>query len=430
MKSMLLMFAGLLAAGLAMGQEAAAPPLVKPETLPVSTAPRHVRVTWMEKPATQAVISWSTTLPGETHAVHVDTAPRNGVRKDYAKRVREVHSGEYTRSEDDLAYGEPPLYYHHALLSDLEPSTAYYFAVASDEDTSQEFHFITAPVDDRPIRILFGGDSRIGGSEPYLHEDRRAINRRMALTAEEHEDVIAFAHGGDFFQRAELRYMKPWMTDHELVTTAKGRILPLIPTRGNHDRQIGFEEMFYWPERSHDYYYVTQLGAKTALVTLNTEISLAGAQSAWLAGTLKDLRPANDWVFVQYHKPSYPSVRGWTDGEDRRHFFVPIMERFYVDLVMESHDHAMKRTLPIREGGPHPQGITYIGDGGLGVPLRTPDPTRWYLQSPGLVKSAHHFHLLEFTDGAIRGRAFGMDGAVLDDFSLAPQPAEALAAAE
>jgi hypothetical protein len=154
------------------------------------------------------------------------------------------------------------------------------------------------------------------------------------------------------------------------------------------------------------------------VVTLNTERSLGGSQRRFAERTLRKARPENDWVLVQYHKPAYPSVRGWTDGADRRYYFVPILERNNVDLVMESHDHALKRTLPIRDGGPHEYGITYIGDGGLGVPQRSPDGSRWYLQAPGMVNNEHHVHLLELDGETLRGRAIGIDGAVFDDFTL------------
>jgi len=393
--------------------------LEKSEVLPESTEPRHVRVLWIENPQNEAVISWSTTMPSSRNQAAYDTVSREGDLRHYPARARAVHSGEYTRSRDDLNYGEPPLYYHHAHLTDLEPSTTYYFVVSSEGDVSQEFHFVTAPDDDRDIAILFGGDSRIGGNEPYLHHDRRNMNLRMKALAESNDDILVFCHGGDFYQRAELRYMRPWLTDHELTVTDAGRIIPIIPVRGNHDRAVGFEEMFWWPDMENDYYFVTQITGEIAFVTLNTEISLAGDQRRWLDLRLRELRPDNRWLYVQYHKPSYPSVRGWTDGEDRRHNFVPLFERYDVDIVTESHDHALKRTLPIREGGPHERGITYIGDGGLGVPQRTPDPTRWYLQEPGMTQSVHHVHVLEFTQETLRGRAYGMDGEVLDDFTIA-----------
>lgn len=413
------MFYSLVALAVTVGLQCGAWAQTQPvEPLPESTEPRHVRVMWMEEPTTKAVVSWSTTLPGTQSRIYYDAESRGGEVGDYGQRTTRVHSGEYTLTKGDLEYGQQPLYYHHVLLEDLQPATTYHFVVATDENVSREYHFITAPDDDRPIKLLFGGDSRIGGSDPYVHEDRRAVNLRMKALTEEHPEVTAFLHGGDFFQRAEVRYMIHWLTDHELCITDAGRIIPIIPARGNHDTLIGFEEMFYWPDRDHEYHYVSQLTDQIVAVTLNTEISLGGSQRRFAENTLRDLRPENRWVIVQYHKPAYPSVRGWTDGEDRRYYFVPIFERNNVDLVMESHDHALKRTLPIRDGGPHEFGITYIGDGGLGVPQRNPDPSRWYLQAPGITKSAHHVHLLEIDDATLRGRAFGIDGEVLDDFTL------------
>lgn len=98
-----------------------AAPLPKPDVLPESMEPRHVRVLWMEAPASQAVVAWSTTLEGGPQRVHSDTDPRNGDTGQYAKQADSIHSGAYTRTEDDLAYGERPLYGHNVYLSGLEP---------------------------------------------------------------------------------------------------------------------------------------------------------------------------------------------------------------------------------------------------------------------------------------------------------------------
>ncbi len=381
----------------------------------------HQRVLWMENPAHEAVVSWSTREAGNDHRIYIDTVSRGGDPEAYADRVGTFRDGAYTMIPEDEAWAEPA-YYHHVHLDGLEPSTTYYFVIASDDAISEEFHFITAPAGDEPIAILFGGDSRIGGREPYDHNDRQKMNMRMAALLEENPQIIAFAHGGDYCQRAEWRYLDPWLTDHELVRTDAGRLLPIIPARGNHDMQIGFEEKFAWPDRERDYYFSTRLSSEVALVTLNTEISLGGDQRNWLEGELPGLRSEVRWLFVQYHRPAYSSVRSLQDGAGRRNNWVPLFERFNVDLVCESHDHALKRTMPIRAGAPDPEnGIIYIGDGGLGVPQRDPDPDRWWLQDPGFAKSAHHVHMLEFGRDRKRVRAFGMNGEVLDDFTLTPR---------
>lgn len=385
---------------------------------PLTTRPEHVRVLWLEKPQQQAVISWTTGAAGSTHRLHVDTETRHANPTDYARSLPATRSGAFTLAKADIAFGTRPGHFHHVFLNDLQPDTTYYFVVASDGIASREYSFRTAPADDRPVRVIFGGDSRIGGQQPYFHQDRRAMNRRIAALAEEHDDVIAFIHGGDFAQTAQWRHLALWLYDHELVMTQDGRLIPMIPARGNHDLDIGFEEAFWWPGQEGRYTYQTDLTPRVRLITLNTEISHGGRQRQWLSGRLAELRPESRWLLVSYHRPAWPSVRAFTSGAPRRQFWVPLFDEFRVDLVMESHDHALKRTVPILNGAAHPDGVVYIGDGGLGVPQRDPDPSRWYLQEGGMTRATHHVHLLELGPDTLRGRAFDPGGELVDDFTL------------
>lgn len=381
----------------------------------------HQRVLWMKNPSGEAVVSWTTRTPGENHRVHFDTESRNGDPDAYANLTGTFKDGSFTMVPEDEKWSQPG-YYHHVHLTGLTPASTYYFVIASDDEVSREFHFVTAPADDRPFALLFGGDSRIGTDEPYEHNDRRKMNLRMAAMLEANPAILALVHGGDYCQRAQWRYLDPWLSDHELTMTADGRILPIIPTRGNHDVQIGFVEMFTWPDGPKNFYYSTKLSSEVALVVLNTEISLGGDQRAWLGPELAKLRASSRWLFTSYHQPAYPSVRSVQDGASRRENWVPLFEKHNVDLVCESHDHALKRTLPIRDGKPDMEnGITYIGDGGLGVPQRKPDPERWWFKSPGFTKPIHHVHMLEFGKEELRVRAFGMEGEPLDDFRLQPR---------
>jgi len=388
----------------------------------------HVRVLWMENPSSEAVISWSTREEGKKHRVYYDTEPRGGEPDDYAKRQKTFRDGKFTTVDEDVSW-TVPTYYHHVYLDKLKPATPYYLVIESDDAVSREFHFVTAPEKDEPLAILHGGDSRIGaqsgpsgGLDPYDHNDRQKMNLRMATLLEDHPGIIALAHGGDYCLRAELRFMDRWLTDFELTTTKEGRLLPIIPTRGNHDKGVGFEEIFAWPDLKTDYYYTTKLSEEIALITLNTELSIGGDQRDWLEKNLDALRRNNRWVFTQYHQPAYTSVKNPQRSASQLTYWVPLFEKYNVDLVCESDDHALKRTLPIRNGAPDLEnGIVYIGDGGLGVPQRTPDPSRWWLQKPGFAKSAHHVFMLQFNQKEMRGRAFGMDGEVLDDFRLTPK---------
>ncbi len=381
----------------------------------------HVRVLWMDDPATEAVVSWTTRSAGGSHRVHYDDAPRGGDPAAYTHAAGPFKSGRFTMVESDNGRVEPG-WHHHVHLKGLAPGKAHFLTITSDGETSREFHFITALADDRPFTLLFGGDSRIDGDEPYEHNDRRRMNERIAALVEANPTILALVHGGDYCQRAEWRYLDAWLSDHERTTTRAGRLLPVVPARGNHDVQVGFEEMFAWPERERNYYYTIAFSQAAAAVVLNTEISLAGDQRSWLERELPGARRDHRWLLAVYHQPAYPSVRSVQEGAPRRDNWVPLFEKHHVDLVCESHDHALKRTLPIRNNEPDMEnGIVYIGDGGLGVPQRDPDPGRWWFRRGGFTKPAHHVHMLEFGRDALRVRAFGMEGETLDDFRVQPR---------
>jgi len=186
---------------------------------------------------------------------------------------------------------------------------------------------------------------------PAVHEERRRMNSLMAGLLEENPDIIALAHGADYCAKAEWTFISDWLSDHEMTTTKDGRLLPVIPSRGNHDRGITFEEIFYWPRRDHDFHFATDLTGGAVLLTLNTEISHAGDQRDWLASTLKRYRSgAPRWILTQYHIPAYGSVKEYAQGESQRQHWVPLFEEFQVDLVMEADHHSLKRTVPRLSG--------------------------------------------------------------------------------
>lgn len=386
-----------------------------------SPAIEHERVLWLQNPATEAVISWTTRELGAKHRVYYDTQPLESTTGAYRFQKESFKDGKFTMVAEDEKYVKPG-FFHHVRLTDLEPATVYYFTIASGDQQTREFHFVTAPTEDREFSIVMGGDSRIGGATPTPHNDRRKMNARISALVKANPRIIAFVHGGDYCQTAHWRFFDAWLSDHEITITDQGRVLPIIPARGNHDLFVCFEEAFPRPTGLENYYYSLKLSSQAALTILNTEISLAGDQKNWLDQRLAELRPKNRWLIPVYHRPAYPSVRAMQDGASRRSNWVPLFEKYNVDMVYESHDHSLKRTLPIRDNKPDREnGIVYIGDGGLGVPQRTPDPSRWWFADGGIAQPHHHVHMVDFGKEILRIRAFGMEGQVLDDYRISPK---------
>jgi acid phosphatase type 7 len=262
------------------------------------------------------------------------------------------------------------------------------------------------------------GESRVS-ADARTHPDntRRRVNAMMARVLEANPEIVGMLHGADYTVRAYWSQLYYWLNDHaEMTTTSQNRLLPIIPARGNHDRDITFEEVFWWPNRQVDYYYTTRLGGLAAVITLNTNISRGGDQREWLESQLRELRPANRWLVVQYHAPAWPSVRDFAGAAPQREAWVPLFEQYHIDLGYEAHDHALKRTHPIFDNQiDEERGIVYIGDGGGGVPLRQPDATRWYLK---VAERHFHTHLLRLSKDRMHVQAIDINNEVVDDFVL------------
>lgn len=376
------------------------------------TTPRYPHVVWHEDPAHRATIVWVTGEPGESHAVHYGPDSRDGALEDYRHRV------EATRTVPE--YGEH-VYFHHAELTDLHPSATYHFTVVSDGKTSKEWHFETAPADDRPVTLLYGGDSRSS------RENRQRVNRRIGTYVESHDDVIGFVHGGDYIVSGMTwKQWRGWLEDWQLTRTSEGRLLPIVPGRGNHEFSLAqrteqidnYNGIFGLPGGTERDYWTTRVGSQIAVVTLDTNTRMAGQQRDWLKQQLETWTDSRRWIVANYHRPAYPAVK--SPGAARKHW-VPLFEEYDIDLVCESDGHVLKRTVPILEGERDPDGIVYVGEGGLGVPQRTPRSNRWYLEEPGVTTSRHHFQVLEFGPHSLDYRAIAVDtGEVLDQKSFEP----------
>ena len=389
------------------------------------TTPAQWRVIWAGDASREATISWTTAQPGKKHVVYYGTES-GGKQGKLALRQECQSNGVYTIKQPQLpkpkegetaeqaAKKNPPkkiapAYYHHAGIKNLKPNTRYYFVMESDGQRSREFYFRTAPREGTDFTLIHGGDSRSG------HANRCRMNLLIAQQATSDPKVLAFAHGGDYIvSGVEWEQWRLWLSQHELTTLEDGRVLPIIPAKGNHDGGKIYFEVFGLSERT-ERWYTTTLGKDVALVTLDTNSPGGGPQAEWLEAELKRLRPAVRWLLVQYHRPLYPAVKAPTKHAP---IFCPLFDRYNIDIALEADGHCMKRTVPIRDGKKDPTGIVYVGEGGLGVGQRKTKEDRWYLQDGGKAGGAHHVIRIDFTPDDMRVRFVLMDGSAWDDHTI------------
>jgi len=354
--------------------------------------PRHPRVIWTADPARAATVSWVTERATTDNHLLLWTEGAEPRRVDSARDVLLTRHG--SEGED-----VPDTWVHHVRLSDLAPDTAYHLRLVSDGLASPDRWFRTAPVDDQPYALVYGGDARSGW------EDRVRVNGLLGTLAAGDSDVLAFLHGGDYvYDGRKLAQWRVWMEHHDLLSSPDGRLLPIVPVRGNHDVGPIFDQLWDTPGGEGRNWFATRLPLGLEVVTLDSNVAHGGDQYEWLRGELAERRPRARWLLAQYHRPAFPAVKS---AGSARWSWVPSFEEFDVDLVFESDGHVYKRTLPIRDESHDETGVVYLGEGGLGVPQRTPRTRRWYLQEPGVAMRAHHVTVLSVGADELGIRSYG-----------------------
>lgn len=379
-------------------------------TLMEGTTPAQWRILWIDDARTTATVSWSTKSESAKNVVHFDTVAREGKTADYANHLEAAKNGRYSASSN---------YYHHARLTKLTPGATYYFVLESDGKTSRELNFKTAPAEDVPVGILFGSDSRGGGGR--INVIRMFLNfHRVATLVETNSTLLCFAFGGDFVREGtSFSEWDQWMSDFELTTSKSGRVLPLLPARGNHEATGPlYDEIFEGAGEPAKNWYSTQVGPKIGIITLNSQADGEGEQLEFLKERLPALHKQNRWLIAQYHVPLYPSVK-YKPAPAFKPKWLEVFDACDLDLGVESDGHTLKRTHLMRGDKIDPAGTLYIGDGPYGAPPRKPEPQPYHAFTK---YEKAFFYAAQFGLTNMSYQAINIDNQIVDSFSLKARP--------
>lgn|GEM_PF-6920819 len=316
------------------------------------------RVVWSRDPTTMATVAWNQ-IEGAPGVLYYDTKDHGLEFADYRHQIK------VGRTVD-----QDPMSTCFARMTGLQPDCEYFFVIKDQAGVSPRMKFRTAPREARPFTFIAGGDSRNGRKVRVLGNKTAAKLRPL---------FIAFT--GDFVASDSNKRWVDWLDDWQHTISEDGTMIPLVPHRGNHERNPrSIHDTFDTPKNA---YYAFSIGSEMfRYYALNSQIPAGDHQGKWLDQDLSKNRAKVTHLVAGYHHPMRPHVRGKREGENPKKW----AEAFYkhgLDLAIESDSHVMKRTLPLRpdedgdEGFSHSKNdknaTIYIGEGCWGAPLRKAD---------------------------------------------------------
>ena len=270
---------------------------------------------------------------------------------------------------------------HHARITGLCPDTHYVYAAVHDGANPELGTVRTAPRGRAALRFTSFGDQ----STPKLDasvarafgRDNRGSPAAGDITnAVEHAAPLFNLVNGDLcyanLSRDRVRTWSDWFENN----SKSARHRPWMPAAGNHENEIGngpigyraYQTYFALPESGAEpelrgLWYAFTAGSVRVISLSNDDVCYqdggnsyvrgysGGAQRRWLEHELACTRADNsiDWVVVCMHQTAV-STGNRTNGADLgiREDWLPLFDRYGVDLVVCGHEHHYERSHPIR----------------------------------------------------------------------------------
>jgi hypothetical protein len=375
-------------------------------------SPSVLYLTWMHDPTTTMTIQW--------HTTDEDTASQIAYRK----------KGEVEWQLKEGIYALLPktnLSIHTVELDGLKPGEEYQFRLIGKKGSHR---FRTLPEGlSQPVRFVVGGDAYF-----YLSVLRK-MNEQIASKDPDFVVVggdIAYTNGRRAIFKGKGWEIKRWRTFlkewKKQMVTSDGRMIPIVPVLGNHDVKAStmkpmshhflFYELFAMPEKGTPY-RVLDAGNYLSLFLLDSGHSfhIEGQQTQWLKQVLSE-RENTFYKMAAYHVAAYPSVYPYRSHSAKkiRSEWNPLFERYHLNVAFEHHNHAYKRTFPLKNDKVDPDGVVYMGDGSWGVTPRKPKRL-WYLAS---IAQANAVCLITLGSQMGTVEALDIHGDILDTVSTFP----------
>jgi predicted phosphodiesterase len=247
--------------------------------------------------------------------------------------------------------------------------------------------------------ILAIGDFGVGGDT-----ELRMGTAMKRFAAERTVDALVTLGDNDYTERPAA-FHRNWQA---AFGWAKTRGLRVTGTLGNHDVRVDggryeFDELGM-PRR----FYRRQVG-DVAFFVLDSN-SVGTRQTRWLRRSLAGSTAR--WKVAVFHHPAF-TCGGYHATPAVQARWVPLFERYDVDLALSGHDHNYQRFAARRD-------VTYVVHGGGGAHLYPLEPCPSSYPRRVVGRAMHGWLYLRATKTALVVKAIGPAGHRRDAFSIYP----------
>ncbi len=323
---------------------------------PSSEQPDQIMLTWSNDPSTTIDIQWRTNNTVESGAVNYRVIGSSDALTAEAEKYE---------MEDLMLMNDRFIHRFTAHLTGLKPGTTYEYRIEGQEGWDEKQTFTTQSNNDS-FSFIWYGDTHYS---PIWGE--------MANTAfKNHPSAVFHSIAGDMV--SDGTYRDQW---DEIFEYSKDIICrrPFMNVMGNHDNRAGlgalmYRELFSYPlngpedvEREHTYSFAY----KNALFLMIDATSPVDKQTKWIEQQLAGSDAT--WKFAMFHFPPY----NWEEPYyDIQQTWVPVFDKYHVDMVMSGHIHYYMRSKPMKAG----KVTESCSDGtiyaiSIGIPSHTPEMT-------------------------------------------------------
>ncbi len=320
-------------------------------------SPKRIILNLTENPESEMAVTWRTCEPvDEPVAQFTKAIPST----DLVTTANTIAAKTEILTLDD----DKTVYHHSLIFKNLTAKTTYAYRVGDGETWSEWNHFETASNKAEPFEFIYLGDVQNG-----IFTMTSRVLRTTYKTA---PDAKFWLYAGDIINRGGDD--SEWQEYFD-ATGWIHRTTPMISLPGNHEypqkilkgiksRKLDhiWRPQFTLPENGvqgleETNYYIDYQGIR--VITLNGNEKLK-EQAKWLDKILAE--NPQKWTFVSIHQPFYSTAQG-RDSQELRDMFLPIFDKYNVDMVLQGHDHAYGRTHKMRNGqiaGDNEPGTYYV----------------------------------------------------------------------